>query len=208
MASSASVVKCGASIVRGEMLIVSSWSAGMPVRPAMTAYRQARSSSTVRPTVSAAVNIEPGSAKPDSGVGRLRALEADHAPCRQIDDGLVDGPYQSLSNDPRDLGRQLARSLLAGRPIAQRVEDIDRRPAVALAPVQSVRRPGHRAGSASSRTAGQAEMPPENAIGGPSPRGCSARSSRRWAICIAPVGVGMRHQDCELVAADAEGRSA
>ena len=60
------------SIVRGERLMVSEPGRRSRAAVSITVFRQARSSSAVRPVASAASNIEPASAKPLSGSGRTR----------------------------------------------------------------------------------------------------------------------------------------
>ena len=60
------------SSVRGERLTVSEPGRRSRAAASITAFRQAMSSSAVRPVASAAANIVPGSLKPLLGSGRTR----------------------------------------------------------------------------------------------------------------------------------------
>ena len=78
--SRAWTLKLSISIVRGDRLIVSVPGRRSRAAVSMTVLRQARSSSPVRPVASAASNIDAGSAKPLSGIGRTRPSKPRGAP--------------------------------------------------------------------------------------------------------------------------------
>ena len=64
------MLKSSISSVRGERLTVSEPGRRRRAAVSMTVFRQAMSSSAVRPVASAASNIDPGSENPLSGSGR------------------------------------------------------------------------------------------------------------------------------------------
>ena len=73
-------LKSSISSVRGDRLMVSEPGQAEAAAVSMTVFRQAMSSSAVRPVASAASNIDAGSANPLSGSGRMRPSNPRGAP--------------------------------------------------------------------------------------------------------------------------------
>ena len=107
-----------ASRVRGDRLRVRLPGRLRPANAAIEVCRQARSSSTVRPTASAAANSSLGIGeagarlRPDQGLVAARLAGA------QVEDRLEDGPQGADGRDLRDLGGDLgdAGARIAGGP--------------------------------------------------------------------------------------------
>ena len=167
------------------------------------------SSSPVRPVASAASNMEPGSAKPAVGQRPDEALEAARHAGRQVVDRLedrADGPGRGdLGDRRRQLGAAAARP---SGPRGARRRRSSRTSGRGACSSTAPRRPGGRAPRGRARRPGRALMPAENDDGvGGAAAGLAVEAGGQQPADdrLGLLGVGVGHQERELVAADAEG---
>ena len=132
--SRAWTLKSSVSSVRGERLTVSEPGRRRRAAVSMTVFRQAMSSSAVRPVASAASNIEPGVGEPAVGQRPDEPFEPARHAGRQVVDRLEDRADRPGRRDPGDERRQLGRPGRDRDVVALRVVDRHAGPAVVLAP--------------------------------------------------------------------------
>ena len=175
----------------------------------MTVFRQAMSSSAVRPVASAASNIEPGSVKPLSGQRPDEALVAARGAGAQVVDRLEDGPDGAGRGD---LGDRPRTARPAGdrsrRPRGARVVDRSRTSGRGACSSTGPRRPGGRATRGRGPAAGPALIPAENETVCAAPRPTSAVEAGRQQPAdqrpSAPSASVSGQDERELVATDPE----